>query len=112
MKKLVWKVIFTFDEEREYTFLDTKEMIDGINDFIDFDLYKPLTFSNFKNYHYYMSVDLPYIEQIYSIEMKEYLEEEMELYYPHKLECGEMTLWKYRKKLLDKEIKDEIEDMI
>ena len=101
MRKLVWKVIFSFDTEEEYTFTDTKEMIDGINDFIDFDLYKPLTFSNFKNFYY-----------IYSVEMKEYLKEEMEFYYPNTEFSTENTKWKYRRKLLDREIKIEIEDMI
>ena len=112
MRKLVWKVIFSFDTEEEYTFTDTKEMIDGINDFIDFDLYTPLTFSNFKNFYYYKTTDLQYIHNIYSVEMKEYLKEEMEFYYPNTEFSTENTKWKYRRKLLDREIKIEIEDMI
>jgi len=44
--------------------------------------------------------------------MKEYLDNDMEMYYPNKQDCNEYTKWKYRSILLDKEIYNEINEML
>ena len=46
----------------------------------------------------------------YNKEMKQYIDNDMEMYYPHKQECNETTKWKYRNKLIDKEIENELEE--
>ena len=110
MKKKVWKLTLIYDLDKEYTFKDCNDMIDFINDMNDIDLYKPLTFSNFCNYYYHNKTQLPYIIDCYNIEMKQYIDNDMEMYYPHKQECNETTKWKYRNKLIDKEIENELEE--
>ncbi len=112
MKKKVWKLKMIYDLDTENTFSNCNDMIDFINDMNDTDLYKPLTFSNFCNYYYHNKTQLPYIIDCYSIEMKEYLDNDMEMYYPNKQDCNEYTKWKYRSILLDKEIFNEINEML
>jgi hypothetical protein len=114
MKKYLWILTLTDYEEENMTFSNVKDMIDFINDYIKDnleDLYKPLTYYNFKNYYYNQSVELPYIKEIVNVDMKDYLYEDYVKYYPNKLEVSINTENKYYKKLVDNLINNEIKSM-
>lgn len=115
MKKKLWILTLTEIEEETFTFSNVLDMIEFINSHIKDsleDLYKPLTFYNFKNYYYNQSTDLPYINEIFNVDMKEYLLEDYIKYYPNKLEVSINTENKYYNKLVDNLINNEIKSML
>ena len=114
MKKYLWILTLTDYEEEQMTFSNVNDMIDFINEYIKDnleDIYKPLSYYNFKNYYYNQSVDLPYIKEIFNVDMKDYLYEDYVKYYPNKLEVSINTENKYYKKLVDNLINNEIKSM-
>ena len=114
MKKYIWILTLTDIEEETFTFPNREDMIDFINSHIKEtleDLYKPLTLSNFKNYYYNQSVELPYIKEIFNVDMKEYLQDDYEKYFPNKMNVCRATENKYFQKLLDNLINNEIKQM-
>jgi len=114
MKKYLWILTLTDYEEEQMTFSNVNDMLDFINEYIKDnleDIYKPLSYYNFKNYYYNQSVDLPYIKEIFNVDMKDYLYEDYVKYYPNKLEVSINTENKYYKKLVDNLINNEIKSM-
>lgn len=114
MKKYLWILTLTDYEEEQMTFSNVNDMIDFINDYIKDnleDLYKPLTYYNFKNYYYNQSVELPYIKELFNVDMKDYLYEDYVKYFPNKLEVSPNTENKYYKKLVDNLINNEIKSL-
>lgn len=114
MKKYIWILTLTDIEDETFTFPNREDMIDFINSHIKEtleDLYKPLTLSNFKNYYYNQSVELPYIKEIFNVDMKEYLQDDYEKYFPNKINVCKTTENKYYQKLLDNLINNEIKSM-
>lgn len=114
MKKYLWILTLTDYEEENMTFSNVNDMIDFINDYIKDnleDLYKPLTYYNFKNYYYNQTTELPYIKELFNVDMKDYLYEDYCKYYPNKLEVSPNTENKYYKKLVDNLINNEIKSL-
>ena len=114
MKKKLWILTLTEIEDEQFTFSNVVDLLEFINSHIKEsleDLYKPLSFYNFKNYYYNQSVELPYIEEIFNVDMKDYLYEDYCKYYPNKLEVSPNTENKYYNKLLDNLINNEIKNM-
>lgn len=114
MKKYLWILTLTDYEEENMTFSNVNDMIDFINDYIKDnleDLYKPLTYYNFKNYYYNQTTELPYIKELFNVDMKDYLYEDYCKYYPNKLEVSPNTENKYYKKLIDNLINNEIKSL-
>ena len=114
MKKYLWILTLTDYEEEQMTFSNVNDMLDFTNEYIKDnleDIYKPLSYYNFKNYYYNQSVDLPYIKEIFNVDMKDYLYEDYVKYYPNKLEVSINTENKYYKKLVDNLINNEIKSL-
>ena len=114
MKKKLWILTLTDIEEEDFTFSNVIDMIDFINVYIDNnleDLYKPLSFYNFKNYFYNQTTELPYIKEVINIDMKDYLYEDYCKYFPNKLEVSPNTENKYYNKLCNNLITNEIKSL-